>query len=47
MADDLFDIVARGALRIPIGQRYALTEIRQAHLDLEARRTTGCTILTL
>jgi NADPH:quinone reductase len=47
MADDLFDVVASGKVKIHIGQRYALENVQQAHKDLEARQTTGCTILTL
>ena len=47
MADDLFAAVASGAVTIPIAQRYALEDVQQAHRDLEARKTTGCTILTL
>ena len=47
MADDLFDAVTSGKVTIRIGQRYPLAEVQQAHRDLEARKTTGCTILTL
>jgi len=47
MADELFDIVASGKVKIRIDQRYPLDQVQQAHRDLEARRTTGCTILTL
>jgi NADPH2:quinone reductase len=47
MANDLFDVVSRGKVHIRIGQRYPLEEVQQAHRDLEARKTTGCTILTL
>ena len=47
MADDLFDVVASGKVAIHIGQRHALADVQQAHRDLEARKTTGCTILTL
>jgi NADPH2:quinone reductase len=47
MADDLFAAVTSGAVKIPIEQRYALADVQQAHRDLEARKTTGCTILTL
>jgi NADPH2:quinone reductase len=47
MADDLFDIVISGKVKIRIDQRYPLAEVQQAHRDLEARKTTGCTILTL
>ncbi|PJO36830.1 quinone oxidoreductase [Delftia acidovorans] len=45
MADDLFAMVESGAVKIHIDQRYPLAEVRQAHLDLEARKTTGSTIL--
>lgn len=47
MADDLFAVVESGAVKIPIAQRYPLADVQQAHRDLEARKTTGCTILTL
>jgi len=47
MADDLFAVVESGAVKIPVAQRYPLAEVQQAHRDLEARKTTGCTILTL
>lgn len=45
MADDLFAIVASGAVRIPIERRYRLADVAQAHRDLEARLTTGCSVL--
>jgi NADPH2:quinone reductase len=47
MADDLFAVVTSGKVNIRIDQRYPLAEVQQAHRDLEARKTTGCTILTL
>jgi NADPH2:quinone reductase len=47
MADDLFAVVSSGQVKIPIDQRYPLEQVAQAHIDLEARKTTGCTILTL
>jgi len=47
MADDLFDMVSSGKVQIHIDQRYKLEDVQQAHRDLEARKTTGCTILTL
>jgi NADPH:quinone reductase len=47
MADDLFAVVQSGAVKIKIDQRYALADVQQAHRDLEARKTTGCTVLTL
>ncbi|MEO7387783.1 MAG: quinone oxidoreductase [Gammaproteobacteria bacterium] len=42
---ELFALIARRAVRIAIGQRYPLNEVAQAHRDLEARLTTGATIL--
>ncbi|MBP6901434.1 MAG: quinone oxidoreductase [Burkholderiaceae bacterium] len=45
MADDLFDVVGSGAVSIRIDQRYGLDQVAQAHRDLEARQTTGCSIL--
>jgi NADPH2:quinone reductase len=45
MADDLFAVVASGEVKIRIDQRYALADAAQAHRDLEARKTTGSTIL--
>ena len=47
MVDDLFEVVGSGAVNIRIDQRYALKDVAQAHADLEARKTTGCTILTV
>ncbi|HSV34949.1 MAG TPA: quinone oxidoreductase [Ramlibacter sp.] len=47
MADDLFEAVSSGKIRIRIDQRYPLADVQQAHRDLEARKTTGSTILTL
>jgi NADPH2:quinone reductase len=47
MADDLFGAVTSGQVKIHIDQTYALADIAQAHRDLEARKTTGCTIITL
>ena len=45
MADDLFAVVGSGAVKIRIDQRYPLTDVAQAHRDLEARKTTGSTVL--
>ncbi len=45
MADELFAVVSSGAVKIRIDQRYPLDQVAQAHRDLEARRTTGCTVL--
>ena len=46
-AADLFEVVQQGAVRVDIRQTYALAEAAQAHRDLEARNTTGTTILTV
>ena len=45
MSAELFEMVASGKVTIPINQRYALKDAAQAHRDLEARKTTGSTIL--
>ncbi len=42
---ELFDVVAKGAVRIEVNQSYALEYAAQAHRDLEARKTTGSTVL--
>jgi NADPH2:quinone reductase len=44
-AQDLFEVVQSGAVKVRIGQTYALAEVAQAHRDLEARLTTGATLL--
>ena len=44
-ANDLLDVVQRGAVKIAIGQTYPLSEASVAHRDLEGRKTTGSTIL--
>jgi NADPH2:quinone reductase len=45
IAGALFDMVAKGVVTIPVNQTYALSDAGRAHADLEARRTTGATIL--
>ncbi|MCC7059429.1 MAG: quinone oxidoreductase [Burkholderiaceae bacterium] len=45
MSAELFRMVASGKVRIPIERRYPLAEAAQAHRDLEARRTTGSSVL--
>jgi NADPH2:quinone reductase len=45
MADDLFDMVGSGRVKVPVEQRYALKDVAQAHRDLEARKTTGASVL--
>ncbi len=44
-AAELFDVVATGAVKIEVRQTYPLAETAQAHRDLEARQTTGSTVL--
>ena len=45
MTTELFSLVQSGALKIEVNQEYPLAEAAQAHRDLEARKTTGSTIL--
>ncbi len=47
MARHLFDKVLSGAVTIRIDQRFPLEEVRAAHEALEARKTTGSTVLTV
>ncbi len=47
MADDLFGMVTSGKVKIAIDQTFPLANVAEAHRALEARKTTGCTILTL
>jgi NADPH2:quinone reductase len=44
-AADLFDVIAKGAVKIALPTRYALADVAQAHRDLEARKTTGSLVL--
>jgi NADPH:quinone reductase len=44
-ANDLFDKVGSGAVKIPINQKYPLKDATKAHQDLEGRETTGSSIL--
>ena len=46
-AADLFDVVASGAVKVAVSQTFALEEAAQAHRDLEARNTTGSTVLAI
>lgn len=45
MADDLFAVVRSGQVKVHIAQRFALADVQAAHRALEARQTTGSTIL--
>ncbi|MBY4572415.1 NADPH:quinone reductase [Gordonia paraffinivorans] len=44
-AGEYFEAIADGDVDVRIGQRYRLADAAQAHADLEARRTTGATVL--
>ena len=44
-ATELFEVVGSGAVKIAVNQTYPLAEAAQAHHDLEARKTTGSTVL--
>jgi NADPH2:quinone reductase len=44
-ANNLFDVVGSGAVKIEVNQTYQLKDAPQAHADLAARRTTGSTVL--
>jgi len=44
-AAELFDVMAQGAVKADVRQHYALADAPQAHADLEARKTTGATVL--
>jgi NADPH2:quinone reductase len=46
-ANDLFDAVLSGKVKIEVRQRYPLSEAGRAHSDLESRKTTGSTVLTI
>jgi NADPH:quinone reductase len=45
MADDLFAVVTSGQVKIHIDQRFALADVATAHRELEARKTTGSSVL--
>jgi NADPH2:quinone reductase len=47
MSNELFGVVASGAVKIHVNQNYALKDAVQAHRDLEARKTTGSTVFTV
>lgn len=46
-ANDLFSVVKSGAVKLAINQTYPLRDSAQAHRDLESRKTTGSTVLTI
>jgi NADPH2:quinone reductase len=44
-ANDLFDVVKSGKVKVPVNQKYPLKEAAKAHRDLEGRHTTGMSVL--
>jgi len=46
-ANELFGLIGKKKIKVTIHQRYRLEDVAQAHRDLEARKTTGATVLTL
>ncbi|MFN7573354.1 MAG: quinone oxidoreductase family protein [Betaproteobacteria bacterium] len=44
-SEELFDLMARGKIKVDIEQRYPLAQAAQAHIDLAGRKTTGSTVL--
>jgi len=44
-ANALFDVVAKGAVKIAVNQTYPLKDAAQSHRDLQGRKTTGSTVL--
>jgi NADPH2:quinone reductase len=46
-ASELFEVVASGKVKIEVKQRFALADAAEAHRALEARKTSGSTILTV
>jgi len=47
MAKELFEVVLSGAVKIEVNQTYPLKDAARAHRDLESRKTTGSTVLTV
>ena len=45
IANNLFNVVGSGKVKIPVNQKYALKDAAKAHRDLESRATTGSSIL--
>jgi len=44
-SDYVFDMFRKGVIKVTVGQTYPLEDVARAHADLEARRTTGSTVL--
>lgn len=45
MADELFSVITQGVVKVAINQTYPMQNAAEAHKDLEARKTTGSTVL--
>jgi NADPH2:quinone reductase len=45
-AQELFDVVQSGKVKINVGRTYRLEDVQQVHQDLESRKTTGSVIMT-
>ncbi|MEP0520521.1 MAG: quinone oxidoreductase [Hyphomicrobiales bacterium] len=46
-ANDLFNVVSSGQVKIPVNQEFALADARKAHEALEGRKTTGASVLVV
>lgn len=46
-SDYVWDMFRKGIIKVTVGQTYKLEDAAQAHIDLEGRRTTGSTVLTV
>jgi NADPH2:quinone reductase len=44
---ELFEVIASGKVKIEVKQRFALKDAAEAHRALEARETSGSTVLTI
>ena len=42
---EMFELVRSGVIKVEVHQKYALADAAEAHRDLEARKTTGATVL--
>ncbi|HVL01999.1 MAG TPA: quinone oxidoreductase [Dongiaceae bacterium] len=47
LANELFELVGSGRIRVEINQHYTLADAAQAHRDLESRKTTGSSIFVI
>lgn len=47
MSKELFEVVASGAVKVPVHSRVPLADVAEAHRRLESRETTGATVLAV